>query len=112
MKHLNFRNQTVQVCRPISQNALAQNHQVLVDRPALYDTGLSLLWYSQALISDNNIHQYIKLTIDFAIAFVGVVDLLENKNLVYLGTSIGKGFDAFPFATGTCIFKLQHGILL
>ncbi len=31
------------------------------------------------------------LTIDFAIAFAGVPVLLENKNLVFLGTSTEKG---------------------
>lgn len=41
------------------------------------------------------------LTIDFAIAFAGVVVLLENKNLVFLGTSTEKGYDPLPFATGT-----------
>lgn len=39
---------------------------------------------------------------DLAIAFAGVAVLLENKNLVFLGTSIGKGYDPLPFATGTC----------
>lgn len=35
-------------------------------------------------------------------AFAGVSVLLENKNLVYLGTSTEKGYDPLPFATGTC----------
>lgn len=41
------------------------------------------------------------ITIDFAMAFDGVCDLLENKNLVFLGTSIEKGYDPPPLATGT-----------
>ena len=41
------------------------------------------------------------LTIDLAIAFAGVEVLLENKNLVFLGTSSEKGYDPLPFATGT-----------
>lgn len=41
------------------------------------------------------------LTIDLAMAFDGVIVLLENKNLVFLGTSTGKGYDPWPFATGT-----------
>jgi hypothetical protein len=34
-------------------------------------------------------------------AFAGVLDLLENKNLVFLGTSTEKGYDPLVFATGT-----------
>lgn len=34
-------------------------------------------------------------------AFPGVPILLENKNLVFLGTSNGKGYDPFAFDTGT-----------
>jgi hypothetical protein len=41
------------------------------------------------------------LTIDLAIAFAGVEVRLENKNLVFLGTSSEKGYDPLPFATGT-----------
>lgn len=48
------------------------------------------------------IPQYNGLTIDFAMAFAGVAVLLENKNLVFLGTSTEKGYDPVPFATGTC----------
>jgi hypothetical protein len=47
-----------------------------------------------------------KYTIDCAIDLDGVVVLLENKNLVFLGTSTEKGYDPLPFATGTSnIFK-------
>lgn len=42
-----------------------------------------------------------KLTMDFAMALAGVTVLLENKNLVFLGTSTEKGYDPPPFATGT-----------
>jgi len=42
------------------------------------------------------------LTIDLEIAFAGVEVLLENKNLVFLGTSSEKGYELLPFATGTC----------
>jgi hypothetical protein len=48
------------------------------------------------------IPQYNGLTIDFAMALAGVAVLLENKNLVFLGTSTEKGYDPVPFATGTC----------
>jgi hypothetical protein len=48
------------------------------------------------------IPQYNSLTIDFAMAFAGETALLENKNLVFLGTSTEKGTDPVPFATGTC----------
>lgn len=42
-----------------------------------------------------------QLTIDCAIDFDGVIVLLENRNLVFLGTSTEKGYDPLPFATGT-----------
>jgi hypothetical protein len=45
---------------------------------------------------------YVSLTIDFAMAFIRLTILLENKILVFLGTSRGKGYDSDPFATGTC----------
>lgn len=48
----------------------------------------------------------INLTIDFAMALAGVCDLLENKNLVFLGTSIENGYDPPPLATGTCTSKI------
>uniref|UniRef100_A0A2P2M9H8 Proteasome activator subunit 4 n=1 Tax=Rhizophora mucronata TaxID=61149 RepID=A0A2P2M9H8_RHIMU len=35
-------------------------------------------------------------------AFAGAIVLLENKNLVFLGTSTEKGYEPPPFATGTC----------
>jgi hypothetical protein len=38
---------------------------------------------------------------DLAIALEGVLVLLENKNLVFLGTSTGKGYDPFPPDIGT-----------
>lgn len=38
-------------------------------------------------------------------AFAGVIVLLENKNLVFLGTSTEKGYDPLPFATGTYNYK-------
>lgn len=41
------------------------------------------------------------LTIDFAIALDGVDVLLENKNLVFLGTLTEYGYELEPFATGT-----------
>lgn len=50
---------------------------------------------------------HINLTIDFAMAFAGVTALLENKNLVFLGTSRGKGYEPVPFATGTCNCQLR-----
>lgn len=46
------------------------------------------------------------LTIDLEIAFAGVEVLLENKNLVFLGTSSEKGYEPLPFATGT--YDLQE----
>uniref|UniRef100_A0A0A9DEV7 Binding n=1 Tax=Arundo donax TaxID=35708 RepID=A0A0A9DEV7_ARUDO len=42
-----------------------------------------------------------RYTMDFAIALEGVLVLLENKNLVFLGTSTGNGYDPFPLDTGT-----------
>lgn len=53
---------------------------------------------------------YVSLTIDFAMAFIRVTVLLENKKLVFLGTQRGKGYDPRPFATGTCDFQLEHEI--
>jgi hypothetical protein len=38
---------------------------------------------------------------DFAIALEGVLVLLENKNLVFLGTFNGKGYDPLPLDIGT-----------
>jgi hypothetical protein len=38
---------------------------------------------------------------DFAIALASVLVLLENKNLVFPGTSTGKGYDPFPLDIGT-----------
>lgn len=35
-------------------------------------------------------------------AVAGVTTLLENKNLVFLGTSMEKGYDPLPLAIGTC----------
>lgn len=46
------------------------------------------------------------LTTDLAMAFAGVTALFENKNLVFLGTSAEKGYDPFPFATGTWKFEM------
>jgi len=42
-----------------------------------------------------------RYTTDFAIALEGDLVLLENKNLVLLGTSTGKGYDPFPPDIGT-----------
>ena len=53
---------------------------------------------------------YVRLTIDFAMAFIRVTVLFENKKLVFLGTPRGKGYDSRPFATGTCDFQLEHEI--
>ena len=50
---------------------------------------------------------FIDLTIDFAMAFAGVAVLLENKNLVYPGTSTENGYEALPFATGTCDCQIK-----
>lgn len=47
------------------------------------------------------------LTIDFAMAFAGVEVLWENKNLVYLGTSTENGYEALPFAKGTCDCQIK-----
>lgn len=41
-------------------------------------------------------------TTDLAMAAEGVTTLLENKNLVFLGTSMENGYDPLPFAIGTC----------
>lgn len=41
------------------------------------------------------------LTIDFAMALDGVDVLLENKNLVFLGTLTEYGYELEPLATGT-----------
>ncbi len=53
---------------------------------------------------------YVSLTIDFAMAFIRLTILLENKILVFLGTSRGKGYDSDPFATGTCDWQFKHEI--
>ncbi|WVY89512.1 hypothetical protein V8G54_035026 [Vigna mungo] len=45
--------------------------------------------------------------LDILIAFVGVEVLLENKNLVFLGTSREKGYEPLPFATGNTIYTKQ-----
>jgi hypothetical protein len=58
----------------------------------------------------NSMPCYISLTIDFAIAFTRVPVLLENKNLMFWGTSRGNGYDSHPFATGTCNYQLKHEI--
>jgi len=42
-----------------------------------------------------------RYTTDFAIALEGDLLLLENKNLVLLGTSTGKGYDPLPPDIGT-----------
>lgn len=44
------------------------------------------------------------LTIDLAMAFDGVTVRFANRNLVFLGTSIEKGYDPLPLATGTCSY--------
>jgi hypothetical protein len=51
---------------------------------------------------------YKKLTTDFAIALEGDLVLLENKNLVLLGTSTGKGYDPFPPDIGTYPRKQKY----
>lgn len=86
------------------------NFQVLVNIPAVaIRKKIQNPRIIDTLLSINSVkcNLYIDLTIDFEIAFAGVLVLLENKNLVFRGTSTEKGYDPLPFATGTCNCQIK-----
>lgn len=64
----------------------------------------AVLW--DCIMNTTNIWSYYNiLTIDLAMAFTRETVLFENKILMFLGTSRGKGYDSDRFATGTCDYR-------